>query len=204
MDENLRLWTSVFGDEYIKRNKISDENTLSRRRMFLEMFSGGQIKPSSIVEIGAGVGANLIALRGLLGTSVALTAIEPNEMARGLIEPDVATVLNGCAQEIPLQDAAGELVFTSGVLIHIPPSNLGRAMDEIYRVSARWIAAIEYFDTDLTEIEYRGRRCALWRGDYGSLYLDRFSDLRCIAYGFEWKRKTGLDNVTWWLLEKNP
>jgi hypothetical protein len=51
-------------------------------------------------------------------------------------------------------------------------------------------------------IPYRGHDNALWRRDYGSLFLDTFSDLKCTAHMFAWKRATGLDNLTFWVFEK--
>ena len=36
----------------------------------------------------------------------------------------------------------------------------------------------------------------------GGFWLDHLPGLRVIAYGFSWKRLTGLDNLTWWLFEK--
>lgn len=208
MDDNLKLWEGEFGDEYTERNRASYENLEARRHLFLEIIGKAKEKVRSIAEIGAGCGANLRALRYLVGPTVALTAVEPNQSARNHMTNDIASlgvsILSGSAGEIPLQDAAAELVFTSGCLIHIPPTRLGKAMDEIHRVSSRWIAAIEYFSPEITEVEYRGQRNVLWKADYGSLYLERFPDLRCVAYGFEWRRATGLDNVTWFLLEKLP
>ena len=42
----------------------------------------------------------------------------------------------------------------------------------------------------------------LFKRDFGGLWLDTCPDLRVVAYGFAWKRLTGLDNLTWWLFEK--
>lgn len=208
MTDNVKTWEGEFGKEYTERNAPSEENIESRTSLFFDIMNEMRCNPKSIAEIGAGSGANLRAIRRILGGSVELTAVEPNQVAREAIianqDCDVSRTIYGSAGDIPLADGSMGLVFTSGVLIHIPPAKLGRAMDEIHRVSSRWIAAIEYFNPELVEIVYRGQHGLLWKGDYGSMYLDRFPDLRCIAYGFAWKRDTGLDNVTWWLFEKNP
>jgi pseudaminic acid biosynthesis-associated methylase len=208
MDENLEIWKGEFGDKYTERCANSDENIESRTELFFEIMNKMRSNPKSIAEIGAGGGANLRAIRRLLGRGVELTAVEPNQIAREKIianhDCDVARTLYGSAGDIPLADASIGLVFTSGVLIHIPPEKLGKALDEIHRVSSRWIVAIEYFNPYLIGVSYREEDKMLWKGDYGSMYLDRFPDLRCIGYGFSWKRETGLDNVTWWIFEKNP
>lgn len=208
MDENIEKWKGSFGDEYTKRNVYTEDNIEQRTTLFFEILNKIRGKPKSIAEIGAGAGANLQALRRIFGKSVSLIAIEPNQVARETIianhDNDVVKTIYGSAGDIPLGDASVDLVFTSGVLIHIPPEKLGRALDEIHRVSSRWIVAIEYFHPYLAGVIYREEDGLLWKGDYGSMYLDRFPDLRCISYGFSWKRESGLDNVTWWLLEKNP
>jgi hypothetical protein len=110
--------------------------------------------------------------------------------------------LGGMAQSIALPDGAADLAFTSGVLIHIHPDHLAAAIEEIHRCAARWIVCIEYFSDKAEEIAYRGHGERLFKRDFGGLWLDRFPGLRVAAYGFAWKRVTGLDNLTWWLFEK--
>jgi pseudaminic acid biosynthesis-associated methylase len=208
MDEIFKVWMGDMGDDYTKRNVSSEENIKQRGALFFKILNDIRCNPKSIAEIGSGGGANLSAIRQLLGTSVELISVEPNPSARAQANANhpgsIDKSLDGHAGDIPLADATVGLVFTSGVLIHIPPESLGKAMDEIHRVSSRWIVAIEYFNPDLIGVIYREQDGLLWKGDYGSMYLDRFPDLRCVSYGFEWKRETGLDNVTWWVLEKNP
>jgi hypothetical protein len=87
-------------------------------------------------------------------------------------------------------------------LIHVPPDKILASMKEIHRCSKRWIVCAEYFAPEERELPYRGQRNALWLRDYGSLWLDNFPDLTCIATFFAWKRMTGLDNLTFWLFEK--
>ena len=108
----------------------------------------------------------------------------------------------GIASAIDWPDGAADLVFTSGVLIHIHPDQLHASMREIHRASARWIVSVEYFSDGPTEVAYRGHSGVLFKRDFGSEWLELFPELRPVAYGFEWKRVTGLDNLTWWLFQK--
>lgn len=206
MDDFFKVWIGGLGDDYTERNESSEENIKQRGELFFKILNNMRCIPESIAEIGAGGGANLHAIRKNLGTSVELIAVEPNPTARAQAHDNfsesIDRILPGHAGDVPLADGSVGMVFTSGVLIHIPPETLGKAMDEIHRVSSRWIVAIEYFNPDLIGVIYQNQLGLLWKGDYGSLYLDRFPDLRCVSYGFEWKRETGLDNVTWWILEK--
>ena len=160
--------------------------------------------PKSILDVGANVGTNLRALRGL--TTAKLIAVEPNARARGILVADgvvsKGNALDGIAAHMELSDGAVDLVFTSGVLIHIHPDDLLASCREIHRVSRRYICCIEYFAQEPQEIEYRGHSGMLFKRDFGSFWLDNFPDLSVLGYGFAWKRLTGLDDVTWWLLEK--
>ena len=111
-------------------------------------------------------------------------------------------MLDGLASSIPLPDGKVDLAFTSGVLIHIHPSKLLASCREVHRVTRQYLVCIEYFSDKDEEILYRGHAEALFKRDFGGFYLDNFSDLRVLDYGFAWKRLTGLDNLTWWLFEK--
>lgn len=198
------LWRGSFGDAYAERNPCIARTVQGRYALFREMLAG-DATTASAAEIGAGAGANLLALRALLGLSVRLVAVEPNATAREALKKNASLdveAVDGTAERIPLPDESVDLAFTSGVLIHVPPELLSAAMSEIFRISRRYIGCIEYFNPELEERPYRGRGGALWRADYGSLYLDRFPELVSVRYGFAWKRATGLDNVTWHLLEK--
>lgn len=203
------LWQGQFGDDYTRRNAAKPGNIKSRKELFKSIFkSMGASRLNTIVEVGAGGGANLLALRDLLGDQPRLIAIEPNDRARLQIYSTCVTAVrdihNARADKLPLPSGSADLVFTSGLLIHIPPDSLGAVMDEIHRVSKRYIVCIEYFSPEMRNLPYRGKSDAMWSADFGSMYLDRFEDLHWCDYGFAWKRATGLDNVTWHLLEKSP
>jgi len=210
MNDHESLWSGVFGDEYTERNKtVDDWNIRARESLFAEIFRLTQPSAlNSIAEIGAGGGANLVALRRLFGDRPRLIAVEPNESARTQILSSCSTtaadVINAWADALPFQDNSIDAVFTSGVLIHVAPNHLGAVMDEIHRVAGRYIICAEYFSPELRCIPYRGLGNALWANDFGSAYLSRFEDLCSCDYGFAWRRATGLDNLTWHLMEKRP
>ena len=103
---------------------------------------------------------------------------------------------------MPFDNSSIELVFTSGVLIHIPDEALDQAISEILRVSSRYILTLEYFSPEPMSIPYRGHNDFLFKRDYGELFLDASPDLEYVADGFFWKRVTGLDNLNWWLFRK--
>jgi pseudaminic acid biosynthesis-associated methylase len=191
------LWTGDFGNDYTKRQA----NTFGARQDMWSMVLPQHI--NSVLEVGANVGLNLEAISQLRDSD--LYATEPNEAARQkLIAKDICVqVTNDPSYRLSRPDNSVDLVFTSGVLIHVNPSELGPSLREIHRVARRYIICAEYFAPSEEMIPYRGHDNALWRRDYGSLYLDQFPDLRCISCLFAWKRMTGLDNLTFWVFEKH-
>lgn len=204
-DSQIEFWRGAFGDEYAERNALDPAALRSRLAMWARVLAplAGR-EPASVLEVGANIGINLAALRHLLPST--LYALEPNDKARRrLIETGIVPAeraIGGGAQAIELGDGSVDLVFTSGVLIHIAPDHLDAACAEMHRISKRYIACIEYFADQPTEVPYRGHSGKLFKRDFGALWLDRFPTLRLVDYGFFWRRVTGLDNLTWWLFEK--
>ncbi len=87
-------------------------------------------------------------------------------------------IIEGNTFDIPFKDNYFDLVFTSGVLIHINPENINKALDELYRCSNSYIWGFEYFiPVGYEMIQYRGKEELLWKTDFSRLFLDRFSDL---------------------------
>ncbi|HAA93604.1 MAG TPA: methyltransferase type 11 [Rhodospirillaceae bacterium] len=205
-EKQLSAWSGDFGRDYVSRNQATAEAIEQRRLAFekiFESFYDGE-NPQSILETGCNIGINIHALSQL--TDATLHAIEPNRDAldtlidSGILPPERA--LQGSLQSLPFEDGEIDLVFTSGVLIHIPDEALDRAIAEIYRVSARYILTLEYFSPKPQAIPYHGQDDFLFKRDYGGIFLDAHPDLEYVADGFFWKRTTGLDDLNWWLFRK--
>lgn len=208
----IDTWTGEFGDEYTDRNMPDEKAIENRMRFWTGVFSTMPIlpynEPKSILEIGANVGGNLVALNKLYkmhDKTIDFLALEPNSKARQLLKQqdiDRLRIVGDTAQNIQLENASVDIVITCGVLIHVPPKELPKALSEIYRVSRRFIICAEYFSPEPREIKYRGEDGLLFTRDFGGTYLDQFQGLRCTGYSFAWKRFTGMDNITWWVFEK--
>ena len=205
-DKNLtEIWKGSFGDDYISRNRIGKKNLRDRTNFWAEILcSIPEANLKSILEVGANIGGNLMAMSQL--TDATLYAVEPNSAAReeliksGLMPED--RIQDGCASSIPLSDSCTDLVFTRGVLIHIEPEELLKSCSEIYRVSNRYIACVEYFSDQPETIVYRGEEGLLFKRDFGAFWLENFPDLKPVSFGFSWKPLSGLDNMNWWVFEK--
>lgn len=200
-----QLWRGDFGNAYTERNTLDERHLTALTANWAQLLRCVQGRPPrSILEAGANIGLNLRALRRLTGAE--LLAVEPNASARSRLAADGVTnadkIFDGLCSAIPLADAAADLVFTSGVLIHIHPDDLLASCRELHRVSGRYLACLEYFADQPQEVRYRGHDEALFKRDFGGFWLDNFPDLRLLDYGFAWRRVTGLDNLTWWVFEK--
>lgn len=197
------LWKGDFGDRYIERNE-AHEKAIGERIALWTRILGVTGPQKSVLEIGANIGLNLRAIGWL--SQCQMYAIEPNDLARRRLVQDgvvpIDNAMDGTAQDTRLPSDFADLVFTSGVLIHIPPDDLFAACREIHRVSSRYIVSIEYFSDEPEEVTYHGRKGRLWKRDFGAYWLDNFPGLKPLACGFAWKRMTGLDNLTWWVFEK--
>ncbi|MGD8332146.1 MAG: methyltransferase domain-containing protein [Desulfobacterales bacterium] len=202
----LNFWLGKNGNSYIERNKFEEWMLKPGAEAFERIL--GSINFQSVLEVGSNIGRNLIYLTHLYGDTLELYAVEPNKTAfDGLTsEPRLKTLRrawNCKASNLPIADASIDLVFTSGVLIHITPDELQRATDEIVRVSKKYVLCIEYFSHKPESVAYRGKTDLLFKRDFGTFYLDTYPELNCCGYGFLWQREfLVFDNLTWWLFKK--
>lgn len=186
--QQTKIWSGDFGAEYTSRNLRKPEEVdqlyedlygISRSTMNRE-FLEGLDRSSSILEIGANIGNQLLLLKAM--GFVNLFALELQEYPIRISEARRLGVhyIQGSAFALPFSDASFDMVFTSGVLIHIDPEYIAAVIDEIYRCSREYIWGCEYYNEDIAEINYRGHAQLLWKGDYAGLYLQRFKDLASV------------------------
>ena len=146
----LDAWRGEFGDKYIDRNESLTEVLRMRTRMWAEMLKTTfGAEPESILEVGCNIGLNLRAIDRLCAAT--LHAVEPNAKARQRVLDDRVVaderLYNATGQKLPFGAGEIDMVFSSGVLIHVHPDDLGTVADEMHRVSNRWILVAEYFST---------------------------------------------------------
>jgi pseudaminic acid biosynthesis-associated methylase len=205
----LETWKGAFGEQYIQRSQVTPEVIRQVTAAFLRILESAKIrdKLSSVLEVGANIGINLLGLREVLGPAALLAVVEPNPQACAQLRKDqrlnLSAVLETDASRIPLPDDSYDLVFTSGVLIHIPPDRLPQAMKEIVRVARHYVLCLEYFSHQPVEIPYRGQAGLLWKRDFGQAYLAHCPGLRILQYGFLWQEELPyFDNLNWWMFQK--
>jgi len=206
-----RFWQRKFGKDYTLRNSYSPQEfdrfylkTWGVTRTTLnKKFLGKLSRDIKILEIGCNIGLQLRHLqlagfKNLYGIELQQDAVEKAKSStRGI------NIICGSAFDVPFADGWFDLVFTSGVLIHLHPKNLKQAISEIHRCSRTWIWGFEYFAPTLQEIIYRGHRKVLWKQDFCKLYVATFPDLKVVKEEkIKYRNDANLDQM--FLLRKKP
>ncbi|KKR58813.1 MAG: Pseudaminic acid biosynthesis-associated methylase [Candidatus Curtissbacteria bacterium GW2011_GWA1_40_47] len=204
-NSQLKFWTREFGNNYINRNLDTARKLNAGVRAYQKIFD--HVNISSILEVGSNIGLNLVVINKIFKGKVKLFAVEPNKKAFSYLTKRKDMKLTDAwvsdAAHIPLENNSIDLVFTSGVLIHIAPRNLLAATKEIVRVSGHYVLCIEYFSHKPVDVPYRNYDGVLFKRDFGAYYLDHFPNLKVLSYGFLWQRDLPIfDNLNWWLFEK--
>jgi pseudaminic acid biosynthesis-associated methylase len=183
------VWKGDFGREYTDRNTFDmaaleelyrKNYGVTRKKINQESLSD-IAKAASFLEIGCNTGNQLLLLQQMGYSNLSGIELQPYaiEIARRRL-PDVSLKL-GSALAIPHADSSFDVVFTSGVLIHVSPHDLPRALGEIHRCSRKFIWGFEYYAPEVTEVNYRSHRELLWKMDYARAYLERFPDLELVG-----------------------
>jgi pseudaminic acid biosynthesis-associated methylase len=181
----LNKWTAKFGENYTKRNTMTlsemdkyykDLYGITRKSMNFQFLNklNNNIK---ILEVGSNIGLQLQLLQKMGYRN--LYGIEPMDFAVEHAYKNTCgiNIIKGNSFDIPFKDGYFDLVFTSGVLIHISPDDIGNAIKEIYRSSNKYIWGFEYFSETYKNITYRGNLNLLWKTDFPGLFKKLFPDL---------------------------
>jgi pseudaminic acid biosynthesis-associated methylase len=184
----LEKWTGEFGREYTLRNSYTPEQvdalwdtnygitrTELNRRFFEHIPADARI-----LEVGCNIGNQLLLLQRLGYSNLHGVEIQSYALETARSRVRNTSFVQASAFDLPYKDNYFDLIFTSGVLIHISPKDLSLALDEIHRCAKTYICGSEYYAPSLTEIDYRGHRALLWKMDYAQEYLARFSDLKLV------------------------
>lgn len=194
-------WASNFGKEYTDRNALSlqemellckERYGITRTEMNLK-FLGDFDRDIKILEVGSNIGNQLLCLqkasfKNLYGIELQSYAVELSKSRTQGIN-----IIQGSAFDIPFKDGFFDLVFTSGLLIHIAPEDIIAVLDEIYRCTNQYIWGFEYYAEEYTQIDYRGHADLLWKTNFSKLFLERFSKPRLVKE--EYFKYTSNDNV---------
>jgi pseudaminic acid biosynthesis-associated methylase len=183
-----KQWGGTFGDSYVDRNlregkKIDEiyfELCETTRTKITKEFLGKINRDIKVLEVGSNVGVHSMMLqkmgfKHLCGLEINRKAIEISKKKTKDFD-----IIQGSALDIPFKDNYFDLVFTSGLLIHISPKDIKKAIREIYRCTKKYIFGFEYYADKYTEVMYAGKKNMLWKTNFPKLYLDNFSDLKLV------------------------
>jgi pseudaminic acid biosynthesis-associated methylase len=182
-------WRGEFGSQYSERNLL-DPAELDKtyqgkygitRTALNRSFLADIPRSASILEVGCNLGNQLILLQQMGFKNLTGVEIHTEIVKEAQSRVPGAGVMEGSALNIPFLDASFDLVFTSGLLIHIAPRDLPVAKNEIHRCAKNWIWGLEYYAPKMTEIPYRGHSGLLWKTDYARLYTESFADLELVS-----------------------
>lgn len=181
-------WIGEFGNDYTNRTahtldelEILYKNNYGVTRTELNgLFVGDMNRNIRVLEVGSNIGIQLMLLqkmgfKNLYGIEINNYAVECSKAnTRGI------NIIQGSAFDIPFKDSYFDLVFTSGLLIHIAPSDIQEVLKEIYRCSNKYIWGFEYWADTYTEVTYRGHKDLLWKTNFANSYLDLFDDIKIV------------------------
>jgi len=186
--KQMESWRGQFGKEYTDRNALSlQEMEITYKEYYgitrTEMnskFIGDFDRDMKVLEVGSNIGNQLLCLQkagfnNLYGIELGAYAVELSKSRTKDIN-----IIQGSAFDIPFKDGFFELVFTSGVLIHIAPDDIAGVLDEMYRCTGKYIWCFEYYAEVYTQIPYRGHGDLLWKTNFAKLFLKRFSNLKLV------------------------
>lgn len=180
--EQMSTWANEFGKEYTDRNPhtAAEMNKMYEgcfgltRTQLNQEFLDSLPRDSKILEVGANVGAQLAVLQemgftNLYGIELQGYAVEQSKKyTKGI------NLIQGSAFDLPFKENYFDLVYTSGVLIHISPADLPKALAEIFRCAKKYIWGFEYYDETYREVTYRGKPNHLWKGNFADIYMKQF------------------------------
>lgn len=195
------IWEKEFGEEYTKRQLLTHNAEGRLREEFWSWLIKMMPDAQSYLEIGCNAGLNLEALFKA-NPQLKIIGVEPNQYALK-VAAEKATgkyeIVGGDIFNLS-PDLKADVVFTCTVLIHIAPKDLLLALNNLYSTSTNYILAMEYYWPTIKEIEYRGLENALWKQDFGALWLKNF-DVKLLETGYL-DARDGFDRTTWWLFKK--
>jgi pseudaminic acid biosynthesis-associated methylase len=185
-NRQLEKWAGNFGQEYTDRNR-SSLSAMERlykhhfgmtRTEMNRQFLSGLDRSMPILEVGCNIGNQLLCLQKMGFDN--LYGIEPQDYAFELARKRLKgiQIIRGNIFDIPFKDRFFDLVFTSGVLIHISPRNIKKALKEIYRCSRKYIWGYEYYSEKYEKIPYRGKKNLLWKGNFVEIYKSLAPNIR--------------------------
>jgi len=200
-----KLWSGKFGDDYTKRNDIDLDIFYKKefgitRTALNKDFLKDVSKEAMILEIGCNSGKQLVLLKKMGFKNC--WGIDVNRLALKRAKNKGLSVFHSSIRHSFYDNEMFDLVMTNGLLIHIARKDLKKAINEICRISSKYIFCCEYYTPKRKEIPYRKQRNVLWSDNFLHKFL-LWDHVRLVAYQFLRHGKTKKLSMMF-LLEKQP
>ncbi|MBI1978613.1 MAG: class I SAM-dependent methyltransferase [Candidatus Aenigmarchaeota archaeon] len=190
-----KYWTKrgkVYYNWYNGLSEMEKRGYLANEKLLLGALKTLEFK--SILEVGCGFGRilklvnNNFELEKIVGIDLSNDQIEN---AKNYIGDKKVELHQGSIYKLDFPDRSFDLVFTSEVLMHVPPDKIREAMKELLRVSKRHVLNMEFFKKD-----FKGNLAEHnWTHDYPRIYKE---------IGHNVKKSVKIeDDQTIFLVEKN-
>lgn len=203
-NEQQNFWNNQYAEEYRnKNNSLAYDDELGLEGWIKMLNKTNNI--DNLLECGCNIGRNINLLNKALPNSkksIIEISSEAFNIANNTYEIDKS--FNGSIIDSNFENESFDLVFSSGVLIHIHPKDLLANMKKMFDYSKKYVLIAEYFNRTPTMIEYQGQKDKLFKCDFGKTFIENF-DVKLVDYGFLWGHiydNGGWDDFTWWLFEK--
>jgi len=195
-NEKKGTWDGDFGIRYTIRNKIIPENLIP----FFKRITK-DLKLKRILEAGCNRGHNLVALSYCGSYELYGIDINPYSVVLAKENKEISFTV-GNIFDILYKDRFFDMVMTIGVLIHIDPKDMKKAITELLRVSNKYYFMLEYnYDfNEFEKIQYR-ENVGLWRGNFKKLVLENFN-VKLILEGEAGEKDGFGDKRNYFLFEK--
>jgi len=203
MNKQEAFWKDTYAKEYIKRNSEFDLD--SGIKAWAQMTKSlGPV--GSILECGCNIGRNINILNHLMpGAEKSIIEISPDAFSIVTDRYGLTNALNCSIISSDFGSKQFDLVFTTGVLIHIAPEHLLENLSKIYAYSKKYILFCEMFSRVPKTVTYKEENDLLFTRDYGRFFLENFP-CKVLDYGFLWGHyydAAGFDDGTFWVFEKS-
>ena len=200
------FWVHNLSSSYIEANPYLglDEGKLAEKAWHQILNKIDFSELNSFLECGSNIGRNIKTLSRILPNSNAsVIEINPVALERCRMNNKIEFEFLGSIKEAVFSTRF-DLVFTCGVLIHVNPDDLVNTLENMFRLSKKYVVVAEYFNRTPVTINYRGEDEKLFKRDWGKFVLENFNT-ELLDYGFLWGQEydaAGFDDITYWVFRK--
>ena len=203
--EQENFWVeNQWADSYMERKSFEKIDIIPYENFFSKILKNNCKNLKSVIEFGANIGLNLVALNNLF-PEIEYSGIELNKKACEQLDnlSFIKNIYNQSIIDLNINKKS-DLVLIKTVLIHINPDYLDIVYKNLYDMSNKYILIAEYYNPTPIEVHYRGHSNKLFKRDFAGEMLNSYDDLKLVDYGFAYHKDKyfAQDDVTWFLLEK--